>query len=213
MTVLELVGVTRRYVRRQPPAVDAVSLSVGRGEILALLGPSGSGKSTLLRLIAGFEHPDAGSVAINGRVVADATFSEPPERRGVGIVFQDYALFPHLTVEANVAFGLHGLDRRRRRERMRSFLELVGDARVCPDERGGCLVERGAHWLALLQVARDLRVAAEVVDVLQLLPRRFDGFAQRGKRFERVIEPLPSLLEPVVEQDFGRRAARAVIEF
>ena len=126
MTVLELVGVTRRYVRRQPPAVDAVSLSVGRGEILALLGPSGSGKSTLLRLIAGFEHPDAGSVAINGRVVADATFSEPPERRGVGIVFQDYALFPHLTVEANVAFGLHGLDRRRRRERMRSFLELVG---------------------------------------------------------------------------------------
>ena len=126
MSVLELAGVTRRYRRGQPPAVDAVSLSVSRGEILALLGPSGSGKSTLLRLIAGFELPDAGSVAINGRVVADATVAVPPEERGVGIVFQDYALFPHLTVEANVAFGLHALDRRPRRERVLSFLELVG---------------------------------------------------------------------------------------
>jgi iron(III) transport system ATP-binding protein len=126
VSVLELAAVTRRYRRGQPPAVDGVSLTVSRGEILALLGPSGSGKSTLLRLIAGFERPDAGSVAINGRVVADAGFAVPPERRGVGIVFQDYALFPHLTVEANVAFGLHGLERSRRRERVRSFLDLVG---------------------------------------------------------------------------------------
>jgi iron(III) transport system ATP-binding protein len=140
VTVLEVAGVTRRYRRNQPPAVDAVSLSVARGEILALLGPSGSGKSTLLRLIAGFELPDAGSVAINGGVVAEPGFAVPPERRGVGIVFQDYALFPHLTVEGNVAFGLHALDRRRRRERVRSFLELVGLpalARRYPHELSG----------------------------------------------------------------------------
>jgi iron(III) transport system ATP-binding protein len=140
VTVLEVAGVTRRYRRNQPPAVDAVSLSVARGEILALLGPSGSGKSTLLRLIAGFELPDAGSVAINGRVVAEPGVAVPPERRGVGIVFQDYALFPHLTVEGNVAFGLHALDRRRRRERVRSFLELVGLpalARRYPHELSG----------------------------------------------------------------------------
>jgi iron(III) transport system ATP-binding protein len=126
VSVLELSAVTRAYRPEQPPAVDAVSLTVARGEILALLGPSGSGKSTLLRLIAGFETPDAGSVAIDGRVVAGPGFAIPPERRGVGIVFQDYALFPHLTVEDNVAFGLHALPRGRRHERVASFLELVG---------------------------------------------------------------------------------------
>jgi iron(III) transport system ATP-binding protein len=140
VSLLELSRVTRRYHPAQPAAVDAVSLTVSRGEILALLGPSGSGKSTLLRLIAGFERPDAGSVRIDGRLVADPTFAVPPERRGVGIVFQDYALFPHLTVEANVAFGLHALDRGRRRERVRSFLELVGLpalARRYPHELSG----------------------------------------------------------------------------
>jgi iron(III) transport system ATP-binding protein len=159
VSVLALDGVTRRYRRRQPPAVDAVSLAVSRGEILALLGPSGSGKSTLLRLIAGFELPDAGSVAINGRLVADPSFAVPPERRGVGIVFQDYALFPHLTVEANVAFGLHALDRSRRRERMRSFLELVG----LP-----ALAERYPHELSggqqqLVALARALAPAPAVL--------------------------------------------------
>jgi iron(III) transport system ATP-binding protein len=152
VTVLEVAGVTRRYRRNQPPAVDAVSLSVARGEILALLGPSGSGKSTLLRLIAGFELPDAGSVAINGRVVAEPGVAVPPERRGVGIVFQDYALFPHLTVEGNVAFGLHALDRWRRRERVRSFLELVGLpalARRYPHELSGGQQQRVALARAL----------------------------------------------------------------
>ena len=140
MSVLELARVTRRYSAGQPPAIDAVSLTVSRGEILALLGPSGSGKSTLLRLIAGFEQPDGGTVGIDGRIVADATFAVPPERRGVGIVFQDYALFPHLTVEANVGFGLHALDRGRRRERVRSYLEVVGLpalARRYPHELSG----------------------------------------------------------------------------
>jgi iron(III) transport system ATP-binding protein len=126
VSLLELTRVTRRYRRAQPAAVDGITLSVSRGEILALLGPSGSGKTTLLRLIAGFEAPDAGSVAIAGRVVAGAGVVVPPEARGVGIVFQDYALFPHLTVEGNVAFGLHAVDAARRRERVRELLALVG---------------------------------------------------------------------------------------
>jgi len=159
MSVLELSAVTRAYRGQQPPAVEAVSLTVARGEILGLLGPSGSGKSTLLRLIAGFERPDAGSVAIDGRVVATAAFSIPPERRGVGIVFQDCALFPHLSVEDNVAFGLHTLARGPRQERVARFLELIG----LP-----ALAQRYPHELSggqqqLVALARALAPAPAVV--------------------------------------------------
>ncbi len=86
-------------------AVADASLVVGHGELVALLGPSGSGKTTLLRVVAGFESPDAGTVEIGGRVVAGPDVWEEPDRRRVGMVFQDGALFPHLTVGANVAFG------------------------------------------------------------------------------------------------------------
>jgi iron(III) transport system ATP-binding protein len=104
-------------------AVDRASLSVERGEFLALLGPSGCGKTTLLRLIAGFEEPDAGTIEIAGAVVAGGDAWVPPDRRRVGMVFQDYALFPHVTVAANVGFGLA---RDRRGERVATVLELVG---------------------------------------------------------------------------------------
>jgi iron(III) transport system ATP-binding protein len=103
-------------------AVEGAELEVGRGEFVALLGPSGCGKTTLLRLIAGFEAPDAGSVLLGGRVVAGAAWV-PPERRHVGMVFQDYALFPHLTVARNVGYGL---PRRARGPRVREALALVG---------------------------------------------------------------------------------------
>jgi thiamine transport system ATP-binding protein len=83
-------------------ALENVSLEVGDGELVALVGPSGCGKTTLLRLIAGFEAPDAGDILFDGRSVLGV----PPERRGIGLVFQNYALFPHMTVFQNVAYGL-----------------------------------------------------------------------------------------------------------
>jgi iron(III) transport system ATP-binding protein len=98
-------------------------LTVDRGEMLALLGPSGCGKTTLLRLIAGFETPEQGSIFIEGRQVAGSTWVAP-ERRAVGMVFQDYALFPHLTVAQNVGYGLPR--QRRSGSRVGEVLELVG---------------------------------------------------------------------------------------
>jgi iron(III) transport system ATP-binding protein len=130
MLPVVLSHVTKRYPRRPSPAVDDLSLTLAEGEILALLGPSGSGKTSTLRLIAGFETPDGGSITVGGRVVAEAragrTVSVAPEARGVGIVFQDYALFPHLTVAANVGFGLHALRASRRQGRVHEILDLVG---------------------------------------------------------------------------------------
>lgn len=87
-------------------SIENLNLSVSEGEILTLVGPSGCGKTTTLRLIAGFERPDSGQIIIGGRSVSDSKKHVPPEKRGVGMVFQDYALFPHLTVLENVSFGL-----------------------------------------------------------------------------------------------------------
>ena len=107
-------------------AVHALDLEIYAGEILALLGPSGCGKTTSLRLIAGFERPDGGAVVINGTVVAGEGKFVPPEKRGVGMVFQEYALFPHLTVIENVAFGLHEVSKSDRKVTAMENLRLVG---------------------------------------------------------------------------------------
>jgi iron(III) transport system ATP-binding protein len=154
VALLTLARLTKRFGADRPPAVDSLTLAVEPGQILALLGPSGCGKTTTLRLIAGFESPDAGQVIIAGRLMADAErgTAVPPEGRGVGVVFQDYALFPHLTVEANVGFGLHALPRERRRERVRSVLDLVGladFARRYPHELSGGQQQRVAVARAL----------------------------------------------------------------
>lgn len=126
MPLIDLVRVTKTYSGGDLPAVYDVSFQVEKGEILALLGPSGSGKTTLLRLIAGFEVPEGGNVFLAGKEVSERGRFVPPEKRGVGMVFQDYALFPHLTVEGNAAFGLQNVDRSLRLKKVGEVLRLVG---------------------------------------------------------------------------------------
>lgn len=106
-------------------AVHETSFTLGRGEFLTLLGPSGCGKTTTLRLIAGFEQPDAGTIVIHNKTVAGPKVYLPPEQRHIGMVFQDYALFPHLDVAGNVGFGVRG-DARTRAARVAEMLALVG---------------------------------------------------------------------------------------
>jgi iron(III) transport system ATP-binding protein len=108
------------------PALRDVSFSVAPGEVVCLLGPSGSGKSTLLRLVAGVERPTTGRIAIDGVEVAGPRSFVAPEKRAVGMVFQDFALFPHLTVSQNVAFGLKGFSKSDAAGRVAAMLERVG---------------------------------------------------------------------------------------
>ena len=178
--VVACVGLHRHFgpVR----AVDGLDLVLRSGEIAALLGPSGCGKTTLLRLLAGFERPDAGSIALGGVVVAGGRGFTPPERRRIGMVFQDYALFPHLDVAANVGYAL---GRRPDRARVAEVLDLVGlgglgDRR--PDELSGGQQQRVALARALaptpqmilldepfsnLDAALRDRVRTEVRDILR----------------------------------------------
>ena len=121
---LRLDAVSKSFGRRT--VVDGVSLETRPGEILSLVGASGCGKSTLLRLIAGLERPSAGTIAIAGRGVAGPGVFVEPERRGVGFIFQDYALFPHLTVAENVRYGLRGTPRAGASARAEEMLERVG---------------------------------------------------------------------------------------
>ncbi len=149
MSHLELTGITKSYgdVR----AVDGVSLSVKPGSFFTLLGPSGCGKTTLLRLVAGFLHPDAGSIYLGGQDQAGI----PADRRKVGMVFQDYALFPHMTVEANIAYGLkmHRIQKSDRRDRVESIMRRldIGDlAKRFPHELSGGQQQRVAVGRAVV---------------------------------------------------------------
>ncbi len=123
-TVLTLDNVTKTF--GQEDAVSDFSLTVRDGEILTLLGPSGCGKTTMLRMVAGLEQPSSGEIRIASDVVADSTQFLPAEKRDIGLVFQDFALFPHLTVAENVAFGLNNWEDERAAARVDELLELVG---------------------------------------------------------------------------------------
>jgi iron(III) transport system ATP-binding protein len=126
MTTLEVRNLVKRFHGTQHSAVNDISFELSGGEILALVGPSGCGKTTTLRIIAGLERPDSGIVRLNDRVVASGTVFVPPEKRGVGMVFQDHALFPHLTVSENIAFGLRGQSTEQARQTVGEMLHLVG---------------------------------------------------------------------------------------
>jgi len=123
-TLLELKGLRHAYGDQE--VVKGLSLSLARGGIGCLLGPSGCGKTTVLRCIAGFEPVTSGEILLNGQVVSAPDRMVPPEKRRIGMVFQDYALFPHLSVLENIAFGLHGLARGERDRRAAEYIAAVG---------------------------------------------------------------------------------------
>lgn len=125
MSYINIDRVTFRFASKEPAVIDELSLQMEQGDIMGILGASGSGKSTLLRLIAGLEMPESGSISINERLMVDERVFMEPEQRGVGMVFQDYALFPNMTVAANIVFGLHKLKKNSRRQRLEQMLELV----------------------------------------------------------------------------------------
>ena len=106
MSILALHCIDKKYSKAEDYAVKDISFEVKRGEIMSLVGESGSGKTTLLRLIAGLEHPDAGYISLSGQKIVEGSKSVPANKRKVGMVFQDYALFPHLSILENVKFGL-----------------------------------------------------------------------------------------------------------
>ena len=148
-------GVTKRFGGHA--AVDDVSLDIYPGEFFALLGPSGCGKTTLMRMLAGFESLDAGRITLNGEDLAGA----PPHRRPVNMMFQSYALFPHLTVEQNIAFGLkqEGMDRKDIAARVAEMLALVkmeGYAKRRPDQLSGGQKQRVALARAVARKPRML---------------------------------------------------------
>jgi iron(III) transport system ATP-binding protein len=143
-------GLSHRY--GAVTVVDAVTLAVPRGEVHCLMGPSGCGKTTTLRLIAGLERLQRGSIELAGRLLAAPGLMLPPESRQIGLMFQDLALFPHLTVEENVAFGLRRLDAATRRQRVAALIAMVGMGRHAhkyPDQLSGGEQQRIALARAL----------------------------------------------------------------
>jgi iron(III) transport system ATP-binding protein len=149
---LSLDHVDVRYPGAAMPALADVNLRLADGQIGALIGPSGCGKTTLLRAVAGLERIGHGRISVGGDEVSSATTHTAPEHRRVGMVFQDYALFPHLDIAHNIGFGLHHMPHAAKKERVRHLLELVGlagKARSMPHELSGGQQQRVALARAL----------------------------------------------------------------
>lgn len=152
MNFCEIKELSFYYPKAKEMTIQDFTLTISQGEIVGILGQSGSGKSTLLRLISGLEEPAGGSIVIAGKTVVDERRFVEPEERGVGMVFQDYALFPHLTVAQNIVFGLHRLSRKERQKRLDEMLELVqlkGFEKRYPHELSGGQQQRVALARAL----------------------------------------------------------------
>lgn len=125
MTILSIQSLTRHFPGRENPAVHNFTLDLPENTLLALVGHSGSGKTTLLRMIAGLEIPDSGQIKLAGQTVVDDNIFIQPEKRGVGLLFQEYALFPHMSVSDNIGYGLHQLSKDQRQKRIKEMLELT----------------------------------------------------------------------------------------
>ncbi|WP_059173264.1 ABC transporter ATP-binding protein [Bacillus sp. FJAT-27445] len=122
---IQIKDLNYKYKNAKEAVIKNFCLDIERGEIVSILGESGSGKSTILRLIAGLECPQDGSINICGETVCNRSCFIAPEKRGIGFVFQDYALFPHMTVAKNILFGLKKKSRKEKRERLDEMLNLV----------------------------------------------------------------------------------------
>jgi spermidine/putrescine transport system ATP-binding protein len=180
---VELAGVTKHF--GSLAAVDSLDLSLTQGEFFTLLGPSGCGKTTTLRMIAGFEHPSEGRILIEGADVAGL----PPHKRPTNTVFQSYALFPHLSVEDNVAFGLRrkGVARDEARDRVNAELErvgLAGEANRRPAQLSGGMQQRVALARALVNLPKVL-LLDEPLGALDLKLRK--GLQLELKRIQREV--------------------------
>ncbi len=175
-------GLTKYFGAGDVKAIEGLDLEVSQGEILALLGASGCGKTTTLRLIAGFETPTAGEIEVGGQIVAAPGLSLPPEQRRVGMVFQNYALFPHLSVARNIAYGLSRTGRARRVTEVLALVGLADYSERMPHQLSGGQQQRVAIARALapqpavllldepfsnLDTGRRAQMREEVRDILK----------------------------------------------
>lgn len=159
--------------------IDSFSCTLEKGSITAILGSSGSGKSTLLRLISGLEKPAKGSMVLDGKVVFDSQHFTEAHMRQIGLVFQDYALFPHLTVRRNIEYGVSGGSRKSKKEivdRLLSMIELTEDAHKYPSECSGGMQQR-------IAIARALANKPKLL----LLDEPFSNLDQQLKERMRVL--------------------------
>lgn len=179
--ILNLEGITKQFEQTTYPAVANVTLTLQQGDLLGLLGPSGCGKTTLLRIVAGFERPEAGTVELAGRPVAGAGYWIPPEQRDTGMVFQDYALFPHLNVVENVAFGL-------RKNRVKN---------------GGVSVKENTQE-AIRNALASLLSLVGLAGLEKRYPHELSGGQQQRVALARALAPRPALIlldEPLSNLD------------
>ena len=180
---LEFDQVSHRY--GEEPVLRDVTLSGQAGEITCLLGPSGSGKSTLLRLAAGLERLQSGTILLDGDMLAEPGREPPPERRPIGLVFQDHVLFPHMTVRANVEFGLRAMgssERRRTAEACMASVGLADLAERYPDTLSGGQQQRVALARALAPTPRAILLDEPFANVDATLRRTLREDARRALR-------------------------------
>ena len=192
MSILRLKNISKKYFAGNGFAVRDIDLTVESGEIIALVGESGSGKTTLLRLIAGFEIPNSGKITIRKNVVFDEKKFTQPEKRGVGMVFQDTGLFPHLSVSDNIGFGIHGQNHSTKDQRIQKLLEIVGLSDYknrFPHELSGGQKQR-------IALARALAPMPSLV----LLDEPFSSLDSNLK--DQVRDDMKQIIKPTISSSF-----------